>query len=204
MRFAAGLFRGMLFGGMLLLVLVGCGGSPPRPAAQSPSAGGAGQAIQAPGGGFNETDVMFLQMLVPHHQQGATIARLATGRGLPEPVTLLAAAIDTTQTAEATTMAGWLDAWGVPATAPAEAHAAHGGQPGTSAAEITALQRRTGDEFRRAFLNLLIAHQDDAVQLARMETASGGNPEVRAYAERVARSRTAQIAQMLRLLDGSG
>ena len=80
------------------------------------------------------------------------------------------------------------------------AHAAHGGMPGTSAEEIAVLEKTTGVAFERAFLNMLIAHQDDAVQVARMETAGGINPRAVALAQRVDASRTAQIKQMLDML----
>jgi uncharacterized protein (DUF305 family) len=47
---------------------------------------------------------------------------------------------------------------------------------------------------------MMIAHQDDAIQMARMEESSGINPEARALAGRIDRSRTAQIQQMLALI----
>ena len=47
------------------------------------------------------------------------------------------------------------------------------------------------------FLNMMIAHQDDAMQLARMETSAGVNAPARDLAGQIDRSRTAQIAQML-------
>ena len=153
--------------------------------------------------GFNETDVMFLQMMVPHHHQGIAIAQVAAQRSPRPEVATLAAAIEATQTDEATTMADWLAGWSQPASADPAAHAAHGGMPGTSEAEISALRSASDVEFERMFLNMMIAHQDDAVQLARMETSTGVNASARDLANRIDRSRTAQIAQMLALLDPS-
>jgi uncharacterized protein (DUF305 family) len=145
----------------------------------------------------NAADVMFLQMMVPHHEQGLTLVRLAATRAARPEVRMLAAAIASTQVTEAATMSGWLRRWGQPATGPAHAHAAHGGMPGTSAEELAALAGTAGTGFERAFLNLLIAHQDDAVQLARMELATGADPGVRDLAGRIATSRSAQISQLL-------
>ncbi|GAA4256176.1 DUF305 domain-containing protein [Dactylosporangium darangshiense] len=45
-------------------------------------------------------------------------------------------------------------------------HAAHGGRPATGPEEIKALQDAPGQDFGTKFLNLLIAHQHNAVELA--------------------------------------
>jgi uncharacterized protein (DUF305 family) len=178
MRRIAAAACALLLGG----ALIGCGAAPPA------------------GDEFNETDVMFLQMMVPHHHQGIAIVQIGSSRSSRSEVAMLAAAIESTQAAEADTMAAWLRGWGQPAAADPAAHAAHGGMPGTSEAEITALREAGRDAFEGAFLNTLIAHQDDAVQLARMQTSGGINPRVRDLAQRIDRSRTAQISQMLALL----
>jgi uncharacterized protein (DUF305 family) len=187
---------------LALLALGGCGGAP---ADRTPDAGvppntPPGAAQVRGDNEFNANDVMFLQMLIPHHGQGQTIARLAATRSGNERIRRLASAIDVTQADEIKTMARWLTTWGQPLQADEAAHAAHGGMPGTSAEEIAVLERISGIDFERAFLNMLIAHQDDAVQVARMETAGGINTHAVALAQRVDASRTAQIKQMLELL----
>jgi uncharacterized protein (DUF305 family) len=150
--------------------------------------------------GVNATDVMFVQMMLPHHRQGIQIVRLANDREPREEVRTLAAAIDTTQSAEVDMMMGWLRAWQQPET-PADPHAhdAHGGVPETSLAAIAALQKATGADFDRRFLDTMIAHQDDAIQLARMELATGLDPGTKDFAKRIDQSRTAEIKQMLHL-----
>jgi uncharacterized protein (DUF305 family) len=187
---------------VVLLAACGTPGAPPSSGAAS-----AQGTVSTPGNAqvrgdneFNETDVMFLQMLIPHHGQGQAIVRLAATRTGNDRIKQLASAIDVTQADEIKTMAGWLTAWGQPLEADESAHAAHGGMPGTSAEEIAVLEKMTGVAFERAFLNMLIAHQDDAVQVARMETAGGINPKAVALAQRVDASRTGQVKQMLDLL----
>lgn len=195
----AGVPAALLAAGAVLLA--GCGA--PSGSASDAAPASAVRASSAPSGAaarFNGTDVMFAQMMVPHHGQGIEIVRLASGRATDAELKTLAAAIETTQSAEIQTMAGWLRAWGQPSTAAASEHAAHGGMPGTSRAEIATLRRATGADFDRKFLNMMIAHQDDAIQMARMEESSGINPEARALAGRIDRSRTAQIQQMLALI----
>ncbi len=82
------------------------------------------------------------------------------------------------------------------------AHADHGGLPATGPEQIAALARTTGAEFETGLLNLLIAHQHNAVELARTELRTGLDPQIKELARRIERSRTAQIDQMLTMLAG--
>ncbi|GIH92335.1 DUF305 domain-containing protein [Planobispora siamensis] len=154
----------------------------------------------ATGRDFNPADVMFLQMMVVHSGQGAEIARLARGRAVRDEVGTLASAIAATQEAETAEMARLLRDWDQPATAPADEHTAHGGMPGTSRREMQAAEKAAPADFEKVFLDMLIAHQDDAVQMARVEAADGRNPGVVLMARRIEASRTAQIQQMLTFL----
>ncbi|MQY07963.1 hypothetical protein ACRB68_60650 [Actinomadura sp. RB68] len=175
----------------VLLLFAQCGAAGGAPSGPAPARGGRG---------FNATDVMFLQMMLPHQAQGVRLVRLARRHAVRPETATLAAAIESTELAEAGGMADRLRGWRRPRTAPAHAHAAHGGMPQTSDAELRALDRVPDDRFERAFLNLLIAHQDDAVQLARLENRGGEDAWTRRLAERVTRSRSAEISRMLALL----
>lgn len=179
------------------LAFAGCGKQPATPVAAPSATGDTAAAAPSSPGGFNSIDVMFLQMMVPHHRQGVELVRLAATRPVRSDVKILAAAIETTQTHEIERMSGWLRAWRQPTTADPNAHAGHGGMPGTSAAEIASLKDASGADFERRFLNMLIAHQDDAIQLARMETGGGVHPEAKALADQIRQSRAGQIRLML-------
>ena len=201
-------YRRTLIAPVVLLLLAGCGSAP---AATGGPAAGAGPTPSQPvasvtgaatPGAFNPADVMFLQMMVTHHGQGLELVRLAASRAQRAEVRTLAAAIDVTQTDEQETMRGWLRGWGRPTEAdPNEhAHADHGGLPATGPEQIAALGRASGADFETAFLNLLIAHQHNAIEMARNETRFGQDPGARELAGRIDQSRTAQINQMLTLL----
>ncbi|GAA3441716.1 DUF305 domain-containing protein [Planomonospora venezuelensis] len=186
--------------GVLLLagLLAGCGAHSGEWAREAVAA----RASEAAAGrDFNSADVMFLQMMVAHNGQGVEIAGLARDRAAREEVRTLAAAIAATQEDEIISMAGLLKGWDQPATAPADEHAAHGGMPGTGRREIAAVADAAPADFEKRFLDTLIAHQDDAVQMAKAEVIAGRNPGVRLLAERIEASRTGQIEHMLELLD---
>ncbi|WP_422773088.1 DUF305 domain-containing protein [Plantactinospora sp. WMMC1484] len=203
-----------------LVLLGGCGPAPAGTgapvAAPAPGPNGSPSAQAAPAasrpaqaalsGAFNETDVMFLQMMVTSHGQGLALVRLASGRAEREELKILAAAIDVTQEAEQQSMRDWLRGWGraTAADPDSDVHAEHGGLPVLGPGQLAALAKTRGTAFETDFLNLLIGHQHNAVELARMETKSGAHPEVRELARRIDLSRTAQIDQMLKMLSRPG
>jgi uncharacterized protein (DUF305 family) len=177
------------------VLLVGCGTEAGQPAAV-PAA-----AVQA-GGQHNATDVMFLQMMVAHHDQGLEMVRLAEKRADRSEVRTLARAVAATQTDEAAVMKSWLVEWSEPTTvdhAPS-AHADHGGLPATGPEEIAALRKVKGRAFDTAFLNLFVAHQHNAVEMANLEAGKGVDSDTKALATRIRQSRTDQIKQMLGML----
>ncbi|MEV8442812.1 DUF305 domain-containing protein [Actinosynnema sp. NPDC051121] len=174
-----------------LLVLAGCGSTP---AAAPPTASTVVETNE-----FNETDVMFLQMAVPHHRTGLEIVKLAEDRPVRAEVKTLAAAIEVTQLSEVDSMTKWLAEWGQPEAAGdnPQLHAGHGGDHSTSPEAIAELAATGPAEFEKAFLNLLIGHQHNAVAMAKLEKEGGINPQAKALAGRIFDSRTAQISQML-------
>ncbi len=180
------------------VLLAGCGTEAGKPAAQPAPVSATVQV----GGTYNDTDVMFLQMMLAHHEQGLQMVRLAENRADRAEVRTLAQAVATTQSDEVTVMKSWLGAWSKPTTvdhAPS-AHADHGGLPATGTEEIAALRKAKGATFETAFLNLFVAHQHNAVEMANLEARKGANTDTKALANRIQQSRADQIRQMLVML----
>ncbi|MFC4592066.1 DUF305 domain-containing protein [Sphaerisporangium corydalis] len=173
------------------------GTSASRAAAPETAAAAPAPAATGP---VNAADVMFLQMMIPHNRQGMEMAALARTRAVRAEVKALAAAIESTQRDEARTMTGWLLGWGRSLTADPAAHGAHGGLHVTDPADIAALRTLTGAGFETRFLNVLLAHQHNAIDMARTEAGTGSSPEVKDLAGRIDRSRTAEVGQLLREL----
>ncbi|MBB4907526.1 DUF305 domain-containing protein [Actinophytocola algeriensis] len=183
---------------VLLLALTGCGTGVTETTGVSLSA-------PPPDGSYNDTDVMFLQMAVPQHEQGIEMARLATERASRADVRNLAAAIEATQSDELAEMKDWLVKWNQPVAYDPDpnAHKGHGGMHGSDPAVLEVLRDTPpGPDFDARFLNLLTGHQHGAVELARMEEKEGRHPDARALAGRIVKSRTAQIQQMGTYLTG--
>ncbi|MEV4417518.1 DUF305 domain-containing protein, partial [Catellatospora sp. NPDC049609] len=190
-------------------LLAGCDAPPGvAPAPAAPPSGQAPSGSPPPAvdesGGHNATDVMFLQMMGAQYAPAGELLKLADQRSRNEKVRQLAAAMNVTQADELSAVQGWLQGWQQPLTPDADPdlHAGHGGLPATGPAEIRALREAADADFDRVLLNLLIGHQHQAIEYARMELTAGANPQVLEFATRVDASRTAQVSMMLGLVSG--
>ncbi|WP_051797064.1 DUF305 domain-containing protein [Catenuloplanes japonicus] len=183
----------------LTLALAACGTAPATPTADPTPP--AGTNVAANTGEHNDNDVMFLQMMVNHHEQGVEMARIAAEKAGSDQLKTLAAAVVATQTDEVTTMKSWLTSWGKADSADTDInlHADHGGLPATSDEEIESLRSAAGADFDTTFLALFTGHQHNAVEMAKTEAAEGVNPDAKALAKSIDESRTAQIQLMLQI-----
>jgi uncharacterized protein (DUF305 family) len=185
------------------LLLGACGTAKEAPAAQKTVAAETVAEIKA-GDQHNDTDVMFLQMLAYHQEQGLEMTGTAVKRAQSPELRTLAQAIQATEKDELAMMKSWLTGWGAKTgvDTAANLHADHGGLPGTGAAEIAALSTVKAAEFDTAFLNLFLAHQHNAIEMSAIERTGGQNAETKKFAERVRQSRQGEIQQMLTLMNG--
>ncbi|WP_239141274.1 DUF305 domain-containing protein [Actinoplanes campanulatus] len=190
------------------VVLSACGGDDSPSGSETghgmmPSAGASASAAV-----FNNADVMFAQMMIPHHQQAIEMAELAETRAADPEVKALAAKIKAAQQPEIDTMHGWLTAWGapmpgmsggmsMPATMPSMGHGMSGMM---SQDDMAKLEAATGNEFDKLFCTMMIDHHEGAVVMAKDELANGANPEAKAMAQQIVTAQEAEITQMNQIL----
>jgi uncharacterized protein (DUF305 family) len=185
-----------------LILAAGCGKDNGMPgmdhgAANEPTAAASSSAATE----FNDSDVMFAQMMIPHHQQAVQMADLAATRANDPELKSLAAQIKAAQAPEMTTMTGWLTAWGAPPAATG-AHNHGGSMNGMmSAQDMNALTSATGTDFDRKFAQMMIAHHNGAIEMAKTEQASGANPQAKELAAQIEKSQTAEVKQLQSILD---
>lgn len=155
------------------------------------------------GATFNDADVMFAQMMIPHHEQAVEMAELAETRASDPEVKELAAKIKGAQDPEIKTMTGWLTTWGKPVPSPGAAgHDTAHGMPGIMSGEdMTRLREARGAEFDRLFAELMIAHHNGAIEMARTEQTQGSDPKAIELAKTIETAQQAEVAQMRKLLD---
>ncbi|WP_051367304.1 DUF305 domain-containing protein [Hamadaea tsunoensis] len=193
---------------LLLLSVSGCAAQPTpdtgtQAAASLPARPSASRSIGiAEDGSHNATDVMFLQMMAAQYAPADKLLELAASHSTNEQVKQLAAAIKVTQADEYKQVQAWLTGWGKPLAPDSNPalHAEHGGLPATGQKEIDALAQAAPADFDREFLNLLLGHQHQAVEYARMELTSGVQPQVLEFATRIDSTRSGEIPMMLKLV----
>lgn len=185
------------------LVLVGCSSSPADNEHSNHDDAGASPTTDS-SASFNEADVMFAQMMIPHHQQAVEMSELVLANPDTGPEVLaLAQQIRDAQAPEIELMTGWLEDWGAEATA--MDHGDHGGMEGMlSDDEIAELAAASGSDVDRLFLAGMIAHHEGAIAMAQDEIDTGANPEAIALAEQIVTAQQEEITAMEGHLDGNG
>ena len=152
-------------------------------------------------GALTGADVMFLQMMIPHHEQAVAMSDLAIKNSKNTELLAIANAIKTGQTKEIAQMRQWLADNGVSETAGMGAHHGHdmwmGGM--LSDAELSALAAAKGAEFDRLWLEGMIQHHEGALHMITMIQDSQ-NPELAAFATSIESVQTSEIARMKALL----
>ena len=148
-------------------------------------------------------DVMFAQMMIPHHEQAVHMAEMADDAASSPEVRDLAERIKAAQGPEIETMQGWLEDWGVEEDSHGgdHGHGSDSGMPGMmSDADLDDLGRTGGNGFDRMFLTMMIAHHEGAIEMAETELADGEDADVKALARDIRTAQTKEIAEMRRLL----
>ena len=148
----------------------------------------------------NDADVTFTQNMIPHHQQAIEMAKLVDSHTDRPELHKLADSIVTSQSQEITQMEGWLRSWGKPAT-PSGGHGGHGDteMPGMmSEADMSHLMEVTGTEFDLAFVEMMAAHHQGAIDTANTELKDGSLPEVIRTAQQIIDTQQDEIEQLQR------
>jgi len=147
---------------------------------------------------FNDQDVMFAQMMLPHHEQAVEMSDMfiAKGDSVDSDVLALAETIKDEQGPEIDQLTTWLDDWGQDTSASMD----HSMDGMMSESDMTALDDAEGAEASRLFLEQMTEHHKGAVGMAQQEVDGGENPDAVEMAKNIVESQTAQIDQMNALL----
>ncbi len=161
-----------------------------------------GTTSSAPSGSVSATgpagDVMFAQMMIPHHEQAVEMADLALQNdSASKEVTDLATQIKTAQGPEIETMNRWLREW----NASAESSMDHGtGEGMMTDTDMQKLSDATGESFNRTWLTMMIEHHEGAVDMAQEVLQTTSNSEVKQMAEAIVDGQNKEIATMKGML----
>lgn len=160
----------------------------------------------------NDADIMFAQMMIPHHQQAVEMSEMLLAKeGIPAQVVEFAQGVIDAQGPEINRMNAMLEAWDQQPVTDSGGmdhgkmsgmdHGKMGGMSGMMSQEdMTALEEAQGTEAARLYLEQMTAHHEGAVDMARDEVADGQNPHAITLAEQVISDQEAEIAQMQQML----
>jgi uncharacterized protein (DUF305 family) len=151
----------------------------------------------------NADDVMFAQMMIPHHQQAVELSALVPDRSTNSAVVKLAATISGEQQPEITAMKALLVQWEVNPDTAAD-HSDHGMpmQGMVDDATMTKLRSLKGAEFDTLWLQSMISHHQGAIEMADTEIAKGQSPDMVSMAKNIVTAQQAEIDQMKQMLGG--
>ena len=151
---------------------------------------------------FNDADVMFAQMMLPHHEQAIELADMALDPTLMagEQVKTLASQIKSAQDPEIDLMTQWLTDWEKPLMDMSEEHdMSMDGM--LSVDEIAALGQLMGEEFDQAWATAMIAHHKGAIKMAETVKDDGQSTLVQDLANLIMQAQQSEIAVLETLLD---
>jgi uncharacterized protein (DUF305 family) len=143
-------------------------------------------------------DIMFAQMMIPHHEQAVELAVIAESNTTNPVILDLAARIKGAQQPEIDQMTKWLEDSGSDMDMSHEM-----AMPGIVSDEDMAAIRAARDaEFDTLFLTHMIAHHEGAIDMVNSMIADSANAEVKTLGEAIVKAQTAEIAEMTALLAG--
>ena len=145
---------------------------------------------------YTGADVMFLQMMIPHHQQAIDISKIALKKSKDSELLALANTIIEAQTAEIVQMKTWLNGAGA-TTDMGHSMTGMGGM--LDDAELSALSAASGKNFDSLWLKGMIGHHDGAIHMTTM-IRDASNPDIKTFGENVVKDQSAQIVQMNAML----
>ena len=144
---------------------------------------------------FSGADIMFAQMMIPHHEQALLMSELARTRSENSEVKKLAEQIFAAQSPEIAQMKTWLDKTGSGLSMGHDM-----GMNGMlSDEEIQNLKDAKGKAFDRLFLEGMINHHEGAIHMAEMIIDSD-NEEVKKLGLSIQSSQQKEIELMKELL----
>jgi uncharacterized protein (DUF305 family) len=148
---------------------------------------------------LSDADAMFLQMMIPHHEQAIEMSQLAASNTQDPEVLALAARIEAAQQPEIDLMKKLLSDAGQ-SVMPGHSMS-HGISDDGMMDEVdmAALAVAKDLEFDALYLTGMIGHHNGAISMA-SEVSDSSNSDVKTLVSDIVSSQTAEIAEMTKLL----
>jgi len=151
---------------------------------------------------FNDADVMFAQMMIPHHEQAIEMSDIALDPtvGASDEVLSLARDIKAAQDPEIAQMTALLESWGQSTAMDSSMDHSEMMSGMLTVEEITTLGTLQGTAFDTAWIQAMIKHHEGAIQMAIDVQNDGINADVQKLASTIIATQQAEIDAMKALL----
>jgi uncharacterized protein (DUF305 family) len=189
---------GALISAIVVLLAV-IGGLVLRGESSNTSAGTMGHSMggmQSADSDLTSADILFLQMMIPHHQQAIGMSEIAINKSKDQELLSLAKRITTSQGAEIIKMKAWLDQAGAGTEMGAMGHSMSGM---LSESDLAELKNSVGTKFDTLWLEGMIGHHDGAIDMTSM-IDDAKNKEIKAFGLQIIADQSAEITQMKAML----
>ena len=151
------------------------------------------------GAGYNDVDVHFLGMMVPHHQQAIEMSDVLLASDVDDAeVRDLSQRIKDGQELENDQMRAWADEWGIQKDM--EFHSTHIANGMFHPEQLGEFESKTGDELRTAFLEMMHFHHAHVIDMTQDEIDRGAYVPLREMAQEMVDVQTAEMGEMEDLL----
>lgn len=150
---------------------------------------------------FNDADVAFATMMIPHHEQAVELSDMVPAHTTNPEMLKLAQTIAGAQGPEIETMKVFLVQWNAGDEAGGhEGHDMSDMQGMVDAATMEKLKTLNGEEFDTLWLQSMIAHHEGAIDMANTEIEDGANADAKHLAEEIVIAQQAEITSMKQML----
>lgn len=139
-------------------------------------------------------DAMFIEQMIPHHEDAIVMAEIALRRAGHPEIRQLAEDVIRTQSAEVEQMREWYRQWfGTEVPERGDSFGMMGGMMG-GMVDLEALEK--ADEFDKAFIEAMIPHHQMGIMMSRMAGSATRRPELRALTQSIVRTQSEEIDDM--------
>jgi len=142
---------------------------------------------------YSSSDLMFAEMMIPHHQQAVALGDLASTRAGSDAVRALALRIKGEQAPEINTMQTWLGG----SSEDSQMNMPMDGM--LSDEELAKLKSLSGKPFDVLYLQKMIQHHAGAIYMVSM-IENSKNADVKALGDSNVKTQTLEVAEMKNLL----
>ena len=139
----------------------------------------------------NAYDEMFITMMSEHHAGAVTMAQMVDTEAPHAEVRALAVQIIATQSKELADMKAWSAQWGYTYNEPSR---------NAVMAMSNGMDSLKGEALERQFLNDMISHHNDALDMATLSANRANHAEIKTLSANIEASQTKEITTMQQLL----